>query len=216
MTNKKPANIEKRPDAERLENDPGFRKILELDFHEMIPFVLSNIRRPGLIHLFYMALNAITLLFIVIYAVWSVNAGRLNAGGVLVQFFTGMVAGSFLVIPPHELLHGMAYKILGARKIRFGMDLQQFIFYVTADRFPISRRELAFLALTPFVIINIVTLSVTAFWATPLMLFSASLLLFHNIMCIGDFAMISFAFSQKGELYSFDDIEKKRSYFFVQ
>jgi len=214
MTNKKPVNFEKRPDAETLENDPGFRKILELDFSEMIPFVLSNIRRPGMIHLFYISLNTISLLFIVFYAVWSVNTGRLNVGGVLLQFFTGMLAGSFLVIPPHELLHGMAYKILGARKIRFGMDLKQFIFYVTADRFTISRRELAFLALTPFVSINAVILSVTAFWATPHLLFSASLLLFHNIMCIGDFAMISYAYNQHGELYTYDDTARKMTLFF--
>lgn len=214
MTNKNPAQSEKRPSPETLQNDPGFRKILELDFSEMIPFVLSNIRRPGMIRLFYIALNAIYLLFIIIYAIWSVRTGQLNAGGVLVQFFGGLVAGSILVIPPHELIHGMAYKILGAPTIRFGMDLQQFIFYVTADRFPISRRELAFLALMPFVIINLVTILATAAWATPIILFSASLLLCHNIMCIGDFAMISYAYNQQGELYTYDDTARKTTFFF--
>ncbi|MCD4710589.1 MAG: DUF3267 domain-containing protein [Bacteroidales bacterium] len=214
MTIKKPTRSKKIPDAETLQKDSRYRKILELDFSEMIPFVLSNIRKRGVIPLLYMTINAATLLFIIFYAVWSVKSGQLSAGKIFWQIVAGIVAGSILVIPPHEILHGLAYRMLGARKIRFGVDLQQFIFYVTADRFPISRRELAFLALTPFVIINMVIIVVTAGWATQITLFFTSLLLSHNIMCIGDFAMVSYAFSQKGELYTYDDTDKKRSYFF--
>lgn len=214
MTIKKSTESKKNPDAETLQKDSRYRKILELDFSEMIPFVLSNIRKRRVIPLLYMTINAVSLLFIIFYAVWSVKSGQLNAGKIFWQIVAGIVAGSILVIPPHEILHGLAYRMLGARKIRFGVDLQQFIFYVTADRFPISRRELAFLALTPFVIINLVIIVVTAGWASQITLFFASLLLSHNIMCIGDFAIVSYAFSQKGELYTYDDTDLKRSYFF--
>lgn len=203
-----------KPDSESLQKDPGYRKILELDFSDMIPFVFSNIRRPGIIPLFYMALNTASLLFIILFALWSLQRGQITTGNILGQFFAGIVVGSILVIPPHEILHGVAYRILGARKIRFGMDLQQFIFYVTVDRFPISRRELTFLALTPFVIINMVTITVTALWASQFAIFSAALLLSHNMMCIGDFAMISYSFSRKGEIYTYDDVSLKKSYFF--
>jgi hypothetical protein len=214
MTITNAAKSREKPDSETLHEDPGYRKILELDFSDMIPFVLSNIRKPSIISIFYMALNTASLLFIIIYALWSIKSGQITIGRILGQFGAGIVAGSILVIPPHELLHGAAYRLLGARKIRFGMDLQQFIFYVTADRFPISRKELVFLALTPFIIINIVTITVTVLWASQITLFSASLLLSHNIMCIGDFAMINYAIDQKGEFYTYDDISKKRSYFY--
>ena len=73
---------------------------------------------------------------------------------------------------------------------------------------------LAFLAMTPFVVINLVVIVITLTWASQYTLFSASLLLCHNIMCIGDFAIISYAISHKGELYTYDDTEIKRSYFF--
>ena len=66
----------------------------------------------------------------------------------------------------------------------------------------------------PFVFINLTIISLTTVWASHLTLFSASLLLSHNIMCIGDFAIINYAFNQKGELFTYDDIEKKKSYFF--
>jgi len=216
MTILKSARSRKKPDSETLHEDPGYRKILELEFSEMIPFVLSNIRRPSMISLFYVALNSASLLFIIIYALWSIKSGQINTGRILGQFGTGIVVGSILVIPPHELLHGAAYRLLGARKIRFGMDLQQFIFYVTADRFPVSRKELVFLALTPFILINIVTIAVTAVWASQITLFSASFLLSHNVMCIGDFAMINYAMDQKGEFYTYDDTSKKRSYFYIR
>lgn len=214
MTNTKPGQAKLKPDAETLQREDGYRKILELDFSEMIPFVLSNIQKGGIIPFIYMTINALSLLFIIIYAVWIVKTGSLNAGKIFWQIVTGVLAGSIAVIPPHELLHGLAYRILGARKIRFGADFQQFIFYVTADRFPISKRELAFLAMIPFVFMNLTIISLTTVWASHLTLFSASLLLSHNIMCIGDFAITNYAFSQKGELFTYDDIEKKKSYFF--
>lgn len=214
MTNTKPGQAKLKPDAETLQGEIGYRKILELDFSEMIPFVFSNIRKGGVIPLLYMSINLIFFFFIIIYTVWIVRTGSLNAGKIFWQIVAGVLAGSILVIPPHEMLHGLAYRLLGARKIKFGMDLQQFIFYVTADRFPISKKELAFLAMTPFVLINLGLIALTATWVSQFTLFSASLLLCHNIMCIGDFAIISYAFSQKGELYTYDDTEIKKSYFF--
>ncbi len=214
MTNTKSKSSKHKPNAEMLQEDSSYRMILELDFSEMIPFVLSNIRKRGIIPLFYISINAVFLFFIILYIVWSVRMGPLSAGKIFWQIVAGVLAGSIAVIPPHELLHGLAYRILGARKIRFGADFQQFIFYVTADRFPISKRELAFLAMIPFVFMNLVLITLTAVWFSQITLFSASLLLSHNIMCIGDFAILSYAFSQKGELFTYDDIEKKKSYFF--
>ncbi|MEA3462812.1 MAG: DUF3267 domain-containing protein [Bacteroidota bacterium] len=203
-----------RPDAETLQKESGYRKILELDFSDIIPFVISNIRKPGLSSLFYIIINAASLLFIFFFALWSVRTGQFSAGGVIWRILAGLLAGSLLVIPPHELLHGLAYRILGARKIKFGVDFQQFIFYVTADHFPISKRELAFLAMTPFVMINLVLILITAVWVPQITLLSASLLLSHNVMCIGDFAMISYAYSHSHAVYTYDDTEKKKSYFF--
>jgi hypothetical protein len=204
----------KIPDAETLQKENGYRMILELDFNDIIPFVFSNIRKASLSSLFYLILNFASLLFIIGYALWSVKSGNISIGMVILQALAGILAGSILVIPPHELLHGLAYRILGARNIKFGVDLKQFIFYVTAHRFPISKRELAFLAMTPFVMINLVLILITVVWVPQIMLLSASLLLSHNIMCIGDFAMISYALRHKQELYTFDDTGKKLSYFF--
>lgn len=214
MTNKKRQSTKSKPDVGTLIGDPVYSLNLELDFNDMIPFVLSNIRRRSVFSVLYFFINTATLLFMLFYILWAVALGHLNAWKILWQLFAGIICGSILVIPPHEMLHGLAYRMLGARKIRFGADLKQFIFYVTADRFPISKKELAFLALTPFVLINVVLIGIVLGWASQLTLFFTALLLSHNIMCIGDFAMIAFAYHHKGKIFTFDDIEKKKSYFF--
>jgi hypothetical protein len=205
----------RQPDPNTLQNDPGYLKILELDFSNMTPFVLDNIRGREKMAVLFLVLNLSTALFILIYLVWGLTWDRFDGQTVFWRMGAGILAGTILIIPPHEILHGLAYRLLGARHIRFGMDLQQFIFFVTADRFPISRNEIRFLAMTPFVIINALTIGLTAIWFPDWVLFSATLLLSHNIMCIGDFALISYTNKVKGKLYSFDEIEKKKSYFYV-
>ncbi len=187
---------------------------MELDFSEMTPFVLKNIRGREMIALLYFTLNLATLIFIIVYLLWGVTKGFLDGKQIFWQMFTGVLAGSIVIIPVHEILHGAAYRLLGAREIRFGVDFQQFIFFVTADRFPITRNQLRFLAMTPFLAINLTAIIATILWFSDLTLFTATLLLSHNIMCIGDFALTSYANRQHGKLYSYDEIEKKKSYFY--
>ncbi len=206
-----------RPDVEKLKSDPGYRQILELDFNDMIPFVLSNIRKKGIPSLVYAAINVAMLVFIALYLIPGFIGPHLTWSVMIKQSLTGIFAGSILVIPFHELLHGLAYRILGARKIRFGMDMKQFIFFVTADRYPVSGKELYFLALTPFMIINICIISAIATLFPQGILFAAFLLLSHNIMCIGDFAIANYVSTHAhGRVFTFDETEQKKSYFFEE
>jgi hypothetical protein len=181
----------RNPGVETLRSDPAYNLVRELDFQDMIPFVLTNI-----------------------------NTGILDQSltwrGIIGQSLIGIICGSILVIPLHELVHGVAYRLLGAKSIRFGADFQQFIFYVTADRYPVSGRQLYFLALAPFVIINLVAIAITLLFFQQAILFSGFFLLSHNIMCIGDFAIANFVRRAKSRLYSFDEPEKKKSYFFEE
>jgi len=202
------------PDVDMLNNDDSYQKIMELSFDDMIPFVMSNIRRPGLFSRAYLILNILTLIALILWMVNGFLQGWLVWTTLIKQFLAGVFAGSFLVIPFHELFHGLAYKILGAKKIKFGADLQQLIFYVAADRFPVAGKELYFLALLPFAAINAVILTVAIIWAPQLTLLLGFFLFAHNIMCIGDFAIVNFTRLESGNVYSYDEIEKKKSLFY--
>lgn len=201
-------------EVDQLLNDDSYHKILELDFDEMIPFVMSNIRKAGIYSRLYMAVNVVTLVVLVLLAVWGFSQGWLTWTKLVKQFITGIFAGSILIIPFHELFHGLAYWILGARKIHFGANLQQLIFFVTSDRFPVTGKELFFLALLPFVAINLITIAMVLLWMSQLIILFGFLLFAHNLMCIGDFAMVNYTRNEEGEIYSFDEIDKKKSFFY--
>jgi hypothetical protein len=203
-----------RPEADKLHQDPRFTQILELEFGEMIPFVLTNIKRRSFISVFYAGINIGLLIYILFYTVGGLLGDEITWPSVIKQSLAGIFAGSFLIIPVHELLHGLAYRILGARKIHFGADMNQLIFYVTADRYTVSGSELYFLAMLPFAIINFFTALLIILWLPQSMLFGSFLLLSHNIMCIGDFAIVNYVRQYNSRVFTFDLVKERKSYFF--
>ena len=214
MTNKALFVRSNVPDVEQLQNEGLYTQILELNFDDMIPFVLSTIRKKGLMSWLYAAVNVIGLSGIGIYSIWGFCTGWINWSGFIIQLILGIFAGSLIIIPFHELLHGLAYKILGAKKIQFGANLQQFFFYVTANRFPVNRKELYFLAMLPFITVNTVLLMVVIFWMPQYTILLGFLLFSHNLMCIGDFAMANYVSNENEEVFTYDETEEKKSYFY--
>ena len=122
-----------------------------------------------------------------------------------------------LIIPVHEILHALPFLFTGARNIRAGIDLRQFFFYVTAHRHVIDPGQFRFVALTPFVILNILLL-VLVFMLPGLWKWSLSLLLFvHTTMCAGDFALLNFyRINKNKKIYTWDDADAKIAYFYEE
>jgi len=204
------------PDVETLRSDPAYQLVLELGFQDMIPFVMTQIKKGGFFSWLYLTVNLAMLTLALICSVKGLIDESMTWKRVIVQTVTGIAAGSFLIIPIHELLHGLVYRILGARKIIFGADPGQLIFFVTANRFPVSGNQVHLLTLTPFVSINLLTIAAISFLWPDGFLFSAFFLLSHNIMCIGDFAISGFIASTKGKVFTYDEPERKMSYFYKE
>ena len=70
----------------------------------------------------------------------------------------GFIVLPVLIIPVHELLHIIPYYIAGAKKIRVGMDLKQYLFYVTAHRHVAGPSQFRIVAVLPFIIISLISL----------------------------------------------------------
>lgn len=206
----------KRMDTIRLEQDPAYKKVLELDFGEMIPFVLTHIKKRSIVSFLYAAANLGLFGYLIFFLIKGLTVGDITWSLTFRQTITGIFAGSVLIIPIHELIHGLAYKILGARKIQFGADMQQFIFYVTVDRYPVDRWQLYLLAMLPFVLINLAAILILILLAPQLTLFFSFLLLSHNLMCIGDFAVVNYVYHIPGKIYSYDVVAERKSYFYNQ
>ncbi len=162
----------------------------------------------------FIAVNVIGLSSIGVFSIWGIYTGWIHWSRFIIQLILGILAGSIIVIPFHELLHGLAYIILGAKKIKFGANLQQFFFFVSADRFLVNRKELYFLALLPFGALNIVLLMVALFWLPQYSILFGFLLFSHNLMCIGDFALTNYVTNEKEEVFTYDEPENKKSFFY--
>lgn len=201
--------------ADHIQNSPSFRKLTELKYDHIIGFVFDHIKKPTFSSRFYFAINGLTLFLILYFLFYGLRTDTLGLGEFMKHFISGLFAGSILVIPFHEGFHGLAFKLAGAPKIHFGADFKQMIFYVTAHNYVIGRSQFYLIALAPFVMINLIVIILfltTGFVALQTMLV---LLFFHNIMCIGDFAMISFYQQNPDkELYTWDDISIKTSYIY--
>ncbi len=204
------------PDVETLRSNPAYQLVLELGFQDMIPFVMTQIKKKGFFSWLYLTVNLTMLTLALIYSVRGLIDESLTWKRAILQTVTGIAAGSFLIIPIHEMLHGLAYRILGARKIIFGADPGQLIFFVTADRYPVSGNQVHLLTLTPFICINLLTIAAILFLWPGGVLFSAFFLLSHNLMCIGDFAISGFIARTGGKVFTFDEPERKKSYFYKE
>jgi hypothetical protein len=129
----------------------------------------------------------------------------------------GLIIFPLLCIPLHEGLHVIPFFITGARKIRIGVDLKQYIFYVTAHRHVATSAQFTFVALIPFIIINLallfLVLLLPGLWKWSLSLF----LFVHTTMCAGDFALLNFMWlNRRKKIYTWDDADQKMAYFYEE
>jgi hypothetical protein len=119
-----------------------------------------------------------------------------------------------MLIPIHEILHAIAYKICGAKKVSFDANLKQFYFMAMADQFVANRGEFIFVALAPFVTITLLGLLSLPFLSGAGMICMATCLLVHASCCAGDFSLLSFFEVQSGrDVITYDDRQKRESYF---
>lgn len=202
-------------DPDKISEDQNYRLLKKLEYDDIVPFVMENIRLRNNATRFYFFINILFLVIIFVLSIRGFQALSFTWGTYFKYLFGGILAGSFLVVPFHEGFHGLAYKIKGAPKIHFGADMKQMLFYVAADKYVVGRKKFYFVALAPFVMINLIGIIFLFFVPIYWHIFIYTFLLMHNIMCIGDFAMVSFFMHHDDkDLYTFDDHKERVSYIY--
>ena len=117
---------------------------------------------------------------------------------------------AFAIIPFHEWIHALAYKLVGAKQTSFDVNLKKFYFLAIADKFVANKREFQFVALAPFVIISITLIIVFLLTENTVKILLLSALTMHSACCSGDFALLSyFEFNKDKEIVTYDDKENK-------
>lgn len=199
---------------EDLQNEAQYELIHTVSYDEVLPFVFTYLKKRNTAVVFFLLLCVLTLALAI--ASGLAQREHLNLWTTLTGALTGALLMPLLLVPFHECLHGLAYYSGGIRNIRYGMDLSQLIFYVTAHREVVGRNLFAFVALLPCLLITLVLLFLTVhlpgFWSYT----TACCLFAHSTMCAGDFAMLSLLkTNKKGELYTYDDVDEKKAFFYL-
>jgi hypothetical protein len=201
--------------VEDLEDQTRFRLLLKVQYDGLLDFVLTYLRKKSAVTAIFVA-SCVFFLLIAVYIRISI-AGLYPFTKILLHTLTGLIILPVLSIPVHEVLHIIPYWLQGARDIRAGMDLSQYLFYVTAHRHVASPGEFRFVAMFPYLFISTVLILLIPL-VPDLWKWSLSLFLFlHATMCAGDFALLNFYFlNRRKKIFTWDDAEKKVAFFYEQ
>jgi len=196
-------------------NDPlRFREIKMLEHDELIPFIQEQYQNKTYILRVYLFLNLLLLAILFAWGAYVLEAMDYSFGTLLQWAGFGILISFTILIVIHELIHGLAYKWMGAPEISYGGNLKKFYFYAAADQFVINQRQLIIVALAPFILVLLAVLIALPLVKIPATFFLLAVLLSHTAMCGGDFGIINFLLNQEYPVYTYDDMEKKTSWFY--
>lgn len=199
------------PEISDLQQDAQFQLLAELGHDNIMPFVSEHYwqKKTWVTWLHY-------LFSLAILAVWVIIGlqDKLSFDAWFTQF--GYAVLAFVVLlPVHELIHGVVYQAFGARDVRYGMSLRNFYAYAIAHRFVANQRIFSWVALAPFMVINGLLILAILFFPT-ISFFLLGVLLLHTAGTSGDWALINFLWlNRQRQVYTFDDAHEKKSYFYA-
>jgi len=198
-----------------IESSPDFELKDELTYEDVVPFVISNMKKRNMATMGFYLVNAVFLFLFFNIALDFKQAFVIGWSRILFFFIVGIILVPLPLVPIHELIHAFVYRLFGARKLRYGMNKSQFYFYVAADDHVTDFFTLLFVALSPMILISSGLIGLALFIKGPASLLLLSGLFSHGIMCIGDFAMLSY-FLDEGphDLYTFDKVDEKKAFFY--
>jgi hypothetical protein len=187
---------------------PG-KIIAEVEHTNLVPFLKPQLTLNRIWGRVYWLFNAATILFIIYYLIASHASFDDSVKNLGLGF-----ALFFILLPVHEGIHALAYKLMGAPQIGFGADWRKFIFYAVADQFVIGERKFMVVALSPFVLINVSLLLFMILFPPSTLLFLGALSL-HTAGCFGDFALVSFMHHHsERRIVTMDSVAENKTFFF--
>lgn len=194
----------------------GFTIQDELDHTHIVPMVQRMLKEPVWFARTYWALNFLLLCLLIASGFGIHKHGEATVERLLFATFTG-IGLSLLLLPLHEGLHGLAYKLVGAPEVSYHAQWKQFVFMAVAHQFVANRREFNIVALAPFVVISTGLLTLAIVFTGQYSIVLISMCLAHASMCSGDFALLAyFEKHQDKEVVTYDDKYLKKSWFLIR
>ncbi len=200
---------------EELDDQGRYRQLLSLSYDDLVPFILEYFSRRTWLT---MAFWSFCLLLAGLAITIRIHiTGFYELKRIILHSILGFVLLPIITIPLHEFLHIIPYFLSGARNIRVGMDLRQYLFYVTAHRQVAGQGLFRIVAIMPFTVLTMTSL-ILVFTLPGLWKWSFSAFLFvHSTMCAGDLALLNFYHVNRGKkIFTYDDTDLKEAYFYQE
>lgn len=192
----------------------GYALKHELPHNNILPFIRTYLKKRTLFSRLFDVFNLINMALLVWWFVWYRNTPGFSFSDSFATMGLSF-CGIFLLIPIHEYLHVLAYKIRGAKNTSYKADFRKFYFMAMANRFVANRRDFFVVALMPFVTITALVLLLLVIGGMQLKLIATTILLVHTACCSGDFGLLSyFDFYKNSDIVTYDDTEQGISYFY--
>lgn len=168
------------------------------------------IRRPSWLTRLHHLMSIATVVAII----WTALATNRSWRACLIDFGLALVALFLVILPLHELLHALAYRLAGARDIRWDYSLRMAAVWVIAHRFVATAGPFIFVALAPFVVLNALLVA-GAIVFPKLAVFLLFVLLWHLHGAIGDWSLLNFIWIHRRRgFWTYDDAESGTSFFY--
>ena len=191
----------------------GYRVMEEMSHEEIVSFVRKYMRIHNAVTISFVIFNVILVAAFIYLMVISSTP----VDSILSYASAGLLLFIVFLLPLHELIHGLVYKLVGAAKVSYHSDWKKMVFYAMADRFVANRSEFYKVAMAPFIIINGLLIIACATLPGPWTWVCWGALIMHTGGCYGDFGLISFFYQHPlKEVVTYDDAAQKKSFFLVK
>ena len=203
------------PSIEELKNGEDYELLAELNHSQIKSFVLSQLEKGGWLVKGFMVYQA-AMVFLGLFLITRSLVFSFKGTYEPLWYSIGTIVFCVtLLVIIHELLHGIAIKLTGAKNVRYGAYFKKFIFYAEADRHVFNRRQFTFVALAPLVVVKLITLAgIFIFFSHPLVYVFTLIMCIHSLFCAGDIGLLSVFYSTNSEVFTFDIKEERKSYYF--
>jgi hypothetical protein len=204
------------PTIKQLQNKEHFELIDELEHKQIKEFVINQLSAGGWLVKSFMIYQIMMLVLASFIITRAVIFTFQNNPEPLFYIISGLLFCVSILIVFHELLHGLALKLTGAKKVNYGGYFRKFIFYAEADQHVLNKKQFAFIALAPFVVIKIFTvLGSILFFHHPFSYFLVFIMCAHSLFCAGDIGLLTIFYNNgKAEIFTYDVKNEKKSYYF--
>jgi hypothetical protein len=171
---------------------PRARLIEVLDHCNLVPAINAFLRRGKPVLAAYILVNLLSFAVVVLW----IRIGQAHWGDRLAYAGSGLAVGYLVLVPIHEAVHGLAYRICGAQNVRIHIRWRTLTAYCTADGFAISGKQFLLVCLAPFAVISPFLLMAGALLPKVAPLIGGALVL-HTGACSGDFGMVALTLRHK-------------------